>query len=74
MIIKTVGELRKALGTLDDDFKLEIDHMILLTDEQLKKMSYPYPWRRKEGNLQFNDVGYSDKVVCFGLYDKGVKI
>jgi len=73
MNIKTVGELRTALGSLDDDFKLEIDYMILIPNEQLTKMAYPYPWIRKECNLKFHDVDYSDRVICFGLYDKKEK-
>jgi len=68
--IKTVGQLRAILKDFDDDFKLEMDYMILLTDEQLSKMSYPYPWMRQECILEFHDVGYSDRVLCFGLYDK----
>jgi len=68
--IKTVGQLRKILKDFDDDYKLEIDYMVLMTDEQLSKMAYPYPWIRKECRLEFHDVGYSDRVLCFGLYDK----
>jgi len=68
--IKTVGQLRKILKDFEDDYKLEIDYMILIPDEQLLKMSYPYPWIRKECRLEFHDVGYSDKVIYFGLYDK----
>ena len=42
--IKTVGQLRRILKDFEDNFKLEMDYMILMTDEQLSKMSYPYPW------------------------------
>ena len=33
-------------------------------------MSHPYPWRRIKCNLEFNDVGHSEKTVRFGVYDK----
>ena len=70
MAIKTLGEFRKATKNLDDDFKLEIDFFKEVPEEELARRSYPYPWDRLECDLEFNDVGYSDKVACFGLYER----
>lgn len=70
MIIKTVGDMRKALSNLDDDYTFEVDLFERLSDEQLRHMIYPWPYNRKNMALQFNDVGVSDKVACFGVYYK----
>lgn len=69
-MIHTIGELKKLIANMDDDFTLEIDYMIEIPNEELVKTRYPYPWRRKECKLEYHDTGYSDKVVCFGVYDK----
>ena len=41
MKIKTVGDLRKMISNLDDDFKLDIRIMEEISEEELKGMSYP---------------------------------
>jgi hypothetical protein len=66
----TLGDMRKATKNLDDDFKIIVDLFERIPDEQLKKMSYPYPYYRTEMDFEFNDVGYSDKEACFGVYQK----
>lgn len=68
MEIKTIGQLRKVIDHLDDDFRLEIRIMTEIPKEELVKSMYPYPWRHEDGKLEFHDIGYSDKVICFGVH------
>lgn len=68
--LKTVGDLRKLIGNLDDDFKLDIRIMNKVSEEELIKRRYPYPWDMNEGVLEFHDIGWSDKELCIGAYIK----
>ena len=69
-MIKTVGDLRKILNNLDDDYKLDIRIMKEIPEEELVGRSYPYPWNMIDGYLEFQDIGYSDKEPCIGVYEK----
>ena len=70
MKLNTVGDLRKLIADLDDDFKLDIRIMEEIPEEELKDMSYQYPWRMYDGYLEFQDIGHSDKELCIGVYEK----
>ena len=70
MKIKTVGDLRKMISNLDDDFRLDIRIMEEIPEEELKDISYPYPWRMYDGYLEFQDIGHSDKELCIGVHEK----
>ena len=70
MKLNTVGDLRKIIANLDDDFKLDMRIMEEISEEELKGMSYAYPWRTYDGYLEFQDIGYSDKELCLGVYYK----
>jgi hypothetical protein len=72
-MIKTVGDLRKILNNLDDDYKLDIRIMKEIPEEELAGRNYPYPWEMIDGYLEFQDVGYSDKELCIGVYENKVK-
>ena len=67
--IETVGELRKILNDLDDDYKLDIRIMKAIPEKELKNSSYPYPWDMIDGYLEFQDIGVSDKELCLGVYE-----
>ena len=54
--IKTVGDIRKMIGGLDDDFKLEIRIMKEVPEEELKQRRYPYPWDMEDGYMEFQRV------------------
>lgn len=54
-MIKTVGDLRKILNNLDDDYKLDIRIMKEIPEEELAGRSYPYPWEMIDGYLEFQD-------------------
>ena len=68
-MIKTVGDLRKILTDLDDDFELDIRIKKEIPKKELMEMSYPYPWSMIDGYLEFQDIGYSDKRLCIGVYE-----
>ena len=74
MTIKTVGELRKIIKDLDDDFNIELRIRQKLSDEELKNMPYPYPYKSTYTNLEFDDIGYSDKDFCLGCELKDVSL
>ena len=56
--IETVGELRKILNDLEDDYKLDIRIMKAIPEKELKNSSYPYPWNMIEGYLEFQDIAF----------------
>ena len=68
--IITIGDLKNLIKSMDNDLTLEMNYMMKVSYEELRKMSHPYPWRRIKCNLEFNDVGHSEKTVRFGVYDK----
>lgn len=53
MEIKNVGQLRKIIENLPDDFEIE--------------SRYPYPYDTEYLTLEFDDIGVSDKVLCLGV-------
>lgn len=69
-MIKTVGDLRKIINDLDDDYKLDIRIMKEIPEKELISRRYPYPWEMIDGYLEFHDIGYSDKELCIGVYEK----
>lgn len=73
--IETVGELRKILNDLQDDYKLDIHIMKAIPEKGLKGSRYPYPCEMIEGYLEFQDIGVSDNELCLGVYEnKGGKL
>ncbi len=67
-IIKTLGDFRKLTKGLDDDFEIEFRVRTRVPEEELKKRGYPYPFDTEYfDGFEFDDVGYSDKVACFGV-------
>ena len=68
--INTVGNLRKIIADIDDDFKLDMRIMEEISEEELKGMSYPCPWNMYGATLEFQDIGYSDKELSLGVYYK----
>ena len=51
-MIKTVGDLRRILNDLDDDYKLDIRIMKEISEKELISRSYPYPWEMIDGYLE----------------------
>lgn len=61
-----VGKLKKIIADLDDDFTIDMRVRTRLTEEQLKNLSYPYPYNTEYTQLEFDDIGYSEKQLCLG--------
>ena len=64
--IKTVGQLRKLIDDIDDDFNIELRVRTKLNDDELRNLRYPYPFKTKYTELEFDDIGFSDKDLCLG--------
>lgn len=71
MEIKNVGQLRKIIENLPDDFEIEMRVRRKLTDEELRHCRYPYPYDTEYLILEFDDIGVSDKVLCLGVTSNG---
>lgn len=71
--IKTVGQLRKVIENLSDDYEIEMRIRRKLSDEDIIELHkkygkiYPYPYETSHSELEFDDVGVSDKVLCLGV-------
>lgn len=66
--IKTLGDFRRLTKDLDDNFAIEFRVRRRVPEEELKNRRYPYPYDTEYfDGFEFDDVGYSDKEVCFGV-------
>lgn len=72
MEIKNVGQLRKIIDNLSDDYEIEMRVRRELSDEELKECIYPYPYDTEYLTLEFDDIGVSDKVLCLGVTSKSI--
>lgn len=68
-MIKTIGELKKAIETIDDDFTIDVRIVRELSEEELKDNKYPYPYEYSKANIEIGDIGYSDKDVFINVED-----
>jgi hypothetical protein len=69
MEIKTLGDFRRITKDLDDDYKFDIRIMKPISEEDLVKRLYPYPWDMLDGRIEFQDISVSDKDLCIGIYE-----
>ena len=66
--IKTVGDLRKLIEDLDDDFSIDMRVQRRVPDEVLNCLSYPFQYDTdSQEGFEFDDVGVSDKVLCISV-------
>jgi hypothetical protein len=66
--IKTIGDLRKIIDGMDDDFLIEMRVRSKVSDDELAKRQYKYPYDTEYFNgVELDDIGYSDKVICFSV-------
>lgn len=70
MEIKNVGQLRKIIENIPDDYEIEMRVRCELSDEELKGCRYPYPYDTEYLTLEFDDIGVSCKVLCLGVTSK----
>ena len=66
-MIKTIGELKKAISNIDDDFTITAQIVRELLEEELSDSNYPYPYEYIKANLEIGDIGYSDKDVFINV-------
>ena len=66
-MIKTIGELKKAIANIDDDFTITAQIVRELSEEELSDSNYPYPYEYTKANLEIEDIGYSDKDVFINV-------
>ena len=66
--IITLGDFRRLTADLPDDFTIDFRVRKRVPEDELAKRRYPYPYDTDyfEG-VEFDDVGWSDKVICFGV-------
>lgn len=57
-----VGEFIKKIEKYSD-FELDVRIVETIPEEELKKMSYPFPYNYNEAKMEIVDIGHSDKVV-----------
>ena len=67
IMIKTIGELKKAIENIDDDFTITAMIVRELSEEELSGSNYPYPYEYTKANLEIGDIGYSDKDVFINV-------
>lgn len=60
-----VKELIKMLEGYED-FDIELTVHRRLSDEVLKRLTYPFPYENIDTELELDDIGYSNNVVCLG--------
>lgn len=66
-MIKTIGELKKAIANIDDDFTVTTRIVRELSEEELKDSAYSYPYEYSKANLEIGDIGFSDKDVFINV-------
>ena len=66
-MIRTIGELKKAIATIDDDFTIDVRIVRELSEEESSGSNYPYPYEYTKANLEIGDIGYSDKDVFINV-------
>ena len=66
-MIKTIGELKKAISNIDDDFTIDVRVARELSKEEVSGSNYPYPYEYTKANLEIGDIGYSDKDVFINV-------
>ena len=54
-------DIIKLLENFDDDFNVELNYYENIPEEELQKMSYPYPYKKVAYDLIDGDISYSEK-------------
>lgn len=50
-----------------EDFDLEVTVHLEVMEEELQKRMYKYPHDNYKAELDIDDIGHSDNVVCIGV-------
>ena len=62
-----IGELKRLIENIPDDFNFRIDVSKRISDEKLSTMSYPYPFES-----ELCDVGNGSYDICWS--EKNMKL
>lgn len=66
--IKTIGDLRKIIDGMNEDFMIEMRVRTKVSDEELAKRQYKYPYDTEHFNgFEIDDICTSDRVLCLGV-------
>lgn len=60
-----VKELKKILNQVDDDFEFSLIIYKKIPKKDLQNSIYPYPFDTEDVEIEFDDVGYSSKIIKF---------
>ena len=58
-----ISKLKQILSTVNDDFDVNIAVQKRISDIDLSKMSYPYPFEFEDCSINGYDIGHSDKTI-----------
>lgn len=61
-----VKELIEKLK-LYEDFDLDVTVHLEVMEQELQKRTYKYPHDNYKAELNIDDIGHSDNVVCIGV-------
>lgn len=56
----TVGEFKKIIANIPDEKEIEFSLQTQVSEEELAKMSYPYPYRNHTLTFAGYDIGWSE--------------
>ena len=71
-MIETIGELKKAIANIDDDFTIATRIVRELSEEELENSRYPYPYEYTKANLHIGDISYSERDVFINIEERCV--
>lgn len=62
-------KVKDLIGKLKfyEDFDLDITVHLEVMEEELQKRTYKYPYDNYKAEIDIDDIGYSDNVVCIGV-------
>ena len=63
----TIAELKELISNVPDNTEVNFELEEHVSNEQLSKMSYPYPYNMTKLCYAGYDIGHSDRVIklCF---------
>lgn len=65
-----VQDLQKIIDQAGDDFRIQVRIVEGIPAEQLAAAPHWLPFESAEADIELDDIGYSDKVVCFSVTKK----
>ena len=59
----TVGEIKKLISDLPNDFLFEIEVSKKLSREELENSLYPYPYKTERCSVNGYDIGHQERKI-----------